>query len=353
MTDTGPSRRRALTLALVVVECAVLLALADGVARLLLPSGLRFIHPQMLVEPHARRIYDYRPGQKAFTIDKPFITNSRGFRDEREIPAEKGEEIRVLSLGDSIALGLGVAAEDAYARQLEGRLARRYGSVRVINAGVGCYSTWQEVDLLSEKGLDSRPDVVLLGFFWNDLYVKPHPVEPLPAERAGEQADANLQYLRLLKRSPLLLFLRERLVILRNRMKPTFDWTHQETILQGRSNAYLERAYGDVATSLREFGNLGRQNGFVPIVIIFPHPAQVSRPDSPTVMQERIHGLAVEAGVRTIDMLNPLRRSYATGEELYIPWDHTHLTPHGHSVVAAELEGVIVRDRLIDGRPPS
>src|SRR5205807_8992996 len=141
---------------------------------------------------HPRRIYDHIPNQHAFTIDKPFVTNAMGFRDDREVPVEKDGEFRIFSLGDSMAVGLGVSVEETYVRQLENSIAHRLSRVRVINAAVGSYSTWQEVDLLKEKGIQLQPDIVMLAFYWNDLYIKPDPIVPLPQNLSAEQHDAAL-----------------------------------------------------------------------------------------------------------------------------------------------------------------
>src|SRR5438552_18956910 len=90
---------------IIVIEVVVLFIGAEIAASFFLPPGLKFIHPQMLMDPNARRAYFPRPNQKAFTIDQPFVTNSLGLRDEREVPAEKQGEFRVLTLGDSLTVG--------------------------------------------------------------------------------------------------------------------------------------------------------------------------------------------------------------------------------------------------------
>ena len=314
---------------------------------LFLPPGPQFIHPQMIMEPSTRRIYEHRPNQRAFTIDKPFHTNSMGFRDDREVPLNKDGEFRIFSLGDSVAVGLGVSVEDTYARQLERLLGGRFNRVRVINAAVGSYSTWQEVDLLKEKGIHVQPDIAMIAFYWNDLYIKPVPVVPLDRSLSGDRQDATLKYLRLFKRSRLLLFLRERWEILQYRIWPTFEWTHQEMIYEGRSSPYLEKAYGEVGESLEEFKSLGKTYGFVPILIILPLPGQVHSLDAPTHMQQRLTAIAKRMGLRTVDLLAPLQRAYATKPDLFIPWDNTHFTPRGHKVVAEALEQYLVTEHLV------
>jgi len=347
------------TSAVLFIECVLLFVLSETIARLFLPPGLRVIHPQMLVESNATRIYDHIPNQHAFTIDQPFVTNSMGFRDNREVPLNKAGEIRVLSLGDSMAVGLGVSGGDTYANQLEMLLRRRYDPVRVINGGVGGYSIWQEIDLLKEKGIHVQPDIVLVAFYWNDLYTKPNRVIPLPRNQGGEQLDAdagaNSKYLRLLKRSTFLQFLRERLNILWFKISPTFDWVHQEMIFEGRSSPYLEEAYRDIADDLEEFKALADTHGFVPILLVLPISAQVTHLDAPVHMQQRIISIAKKLGLRTLDLLRPLQRAHATGSELFIPWEYVHYSPQGHKVVAEAIGQYLLQAGLVLSsleRPP-
>jgi lysophospholipase L1-like esterase len=348
---SGSKLNRGLKLgAILLLEFIGVFIVGEAIARWYLPSGPRFIHPQILVQPNSRRIYEHIPNQYAFTIDKPFVTNTMGFRDDREVPANKNGEFRIFSLGDSVAVGLGVSVEHTYVRQLEKLLDHHQKRVRVINAAVASYSTWQEVDLLKEKGIQFQPDIVLLAFYWNDLYIKPVPIVPLPKNLSGDQQDAALKYLRLLKRSALLLFLRERTQILLLKISPTFDWTHQEMIYEGASSPYLEQAYTEVGTSLEEFGSLAREHAFVPILIILPIPGQVRHLDAPKYMQERIGEMAKKAGLHTLDVLPSLQRAYAANPDLFIPWDNTHFSPRGHQVMAETLQQYLLTHGWISQR---
>ena len=332
---------------ILVLECIVLFAVAEGIARLFLPPGPHFIHPQMLVEPSMRRGFTHKPNQHAYTIDKPFVTNSLGLRDEREVPVNKEREVRIVALGDSMTVGLGVRSEETFASQLEKSLNTRFGRVRALNAAVGAYTTWQEVDLLKEKIDHLQPDIVLLVFYWNDLYTKPRPVVAIPVSESGEQHDAALKYLRIFKRSALLLFLRERYAILRLKISPSFDWSHQEMIYEGGTSPYLEQAYQDVSESLEELKSLGEKHGFIPIVIVLPIPGQIHRLDAPIHMQNRLKMITDKIGLRTIDMLHPLQQAYTLRHDLVIPWDNSHYSPQGHKVVAESIERYLLAEGLL------
>jgi len=332
---------------LLVLELAVVFAAAEWAASWYLPTGHHYRHPQPIMEPDARRIYSYRANQQAYTIDHPFITNSLALREADEIPPDADGDLRIMALGDSMTAGVGVAAEDTYVKQLETRLKAEGIRGRVVNAGVAGYGTWQELDLLNEKRGAVRPDIVTLQLHWNDLYPRPTEIIPIAGDQSGDRQDAVQRYLRILKRSRVLLFLRERWASFSNTLSPSVDWIHRDMIWRGATNMYVEEAYGDMDRSLREFAALQRE-GIVPILLIFPMPMQVQDKDAPPVhMQTRLEAMAKRAGLRTVDLLPALRHAYREHSDLYIPWDHEHLTPRGHRVVAEALRQYLVEQHLL------
>ncbi|MCZ6600300.1 MAG: tetratricopeptide repeat protein [Acidobacteria bacterium] len=95
-------------------------------------------------------------------------TNSFGQRDlERKVAATAGVR-RVILLGDSVVEGVGLREmDDLISRQLEQLYPG--GTLEVLNFGVSGYCTAAEVELLRTKGLQFRPDVVVLIFVENDF----------------------------------------------------------------------------------------------------------------------------------------------------------------------------------------
>ncbi|QNN70571.1 GDSL-type esterase/lipase family protein [Thermomonas carbonis] len=80
---------------------------------------------------------------------------------------------RVLMLGDSYTLGVGVHEEDTFAVQLQSLLnspaaARRGESFEVVNCGVSGYATKQERQLFEILGPVLQPDIVVLTMVLND-----------------------------------------------------------------------------------------------------------------------------------------------------------------------------------------
>jgi len=120
----------------------------------------------------------HRPHAKARLMGVEIALNSIGLRNA-EVPARKSAgTVRILVLGDSIAMGWGVEEKDCFARRLEGRLNRRAAETggpayEVVNAGVGNTNTVQEWAYFKNAGHRLDPDMLLLAFFINDA-------EPVP-----------------------------------------------------------------------------------------------------------------------------------------------------------------------------
>jgi hypothetical protein len=99
-----------------------------------------------------------------------FHINGQGFRDTREFDYEKPEgELRVLVLGDSFTVGYESAQDETYSAVLERYLDGQGLAAEVINAGMSGSSTAEALVLLEQEGVKYAPDVVVLGYYGNDL----------------------------------------------------------------------------------------------------------------------------------------------------------------------------------------
>jgi hypothetical protein len=102
----------------------------------------------------------------------PVHVNSLGFRDSRDYALLKGPTtFRILVLGDSVTFGHGSVSEHTYPFLLEQRLKSWRPDVdwQVWNLGVPGYNTSQELAHLLQVGPAYMPDLVIIGFFENDL----------------------------------------------------------------------------------------------------------------------------------------------------------------------------------------
>ncbi len=97
-------------------------------------------------------------------------TNSLGLRDT-EIQPKQPEEFRILSLGESTTFGHGVENNQTYSALLQDKLgeAEFDRPIRVINAGVSGYTSFQSLQFLKQSSAGLRPDLVLFYHEINDF----------------------------------------------------------------------------------------------------------------------------------------------------------------------------------------
>jgi lysophospholipase L1-like esterase len=103
--------------------------------------------------------------------DEVLRTNNRGLAGP-ELPATKpAGEFRIVVLGDSYTVGGQVPYEQIFPAVLEQELhSRGYTNVRVIDMGVGGYTTYNEAGLLRENLSWLQPDLVVVAtFLGNDV----------------------------------------------------------------------------------------------------------------------------------------------------------------------------------------
>jgi lysophospholipase L1-like esterase len=121
------------------------------------------------------------PGYSGWFAGVPVRINNLGFRDSRDYALGKtAGTFRILVFGDSVTFGHGAIYETTYPYLLEGRLKAWRPDVRweVWNLGVPGYNTSQELAYLQEVGDRYDPDLVIIGFYENDLIDNqpvPHP----------------------------------------------------------------------------------------------------------------------------------------------------------------------------------
>lgn len=94
---------------------------------------------------------------------KVLNSNSKGIRG-REYSYERSVEKRVVIFGDSFTFGDEVSDNETYAYYLQEKLV----SSQVINFGVHGYGHDQMLIYLKEEGIKYRPDIVILGFVYED-----------------------------------------------------------------------------------------------------------------------------------------------------------------------------------------
>jgi hypothetical protein len=136
------------------------------------------------------------PGYRGWFAGVPVEINALGFRDGREYAVEKPERtFRILVLGDSVTFGHGALSDTTYPYLLEQQLRAWRPDVpwEVWNLGVPGYNTAQELAYLRQVGPRYRPDLVVVGFYENDLAGNDVPDHPSLARRASSALQRAMQ----------------------------------------------------------------------------------------------------------------------------------------------------------------
>jgi lysophospholipase L1-like esterase len=295
--------------------------------------------------------------------------NSLGFRGPEISVETPPGRIRVLVLGDSMTYGVGVEYEETYSAVLESLDPR----LQVINTGVPGYCGEQELLVLEEFIERLAPDVVLVAYFWNDLWgpvqgdfrhfevrdgvlhrldhdpiTEQHPMFARLREKYEERLRG---YGFLTYESHLYRFLSDRFKLLGYAIRD-LRGEAPEVERGGHIDERQEAAAWELSFALlRAQYDLARAHGVKFAVLVVPDQVQVE-PDVevyevPRVLwgiQEHVVGFARREGIPVIDPLDTMREIRARkGEPQYHRIDrHWNRVGHRHmgEVLLAELRAL-------------
>jgi lysophospholipase L1-like esterase len=175
---TGRVRYWFFNLALALVAAAIPCLAAEVILRVLSPPADT---PGLFRKVPSEMEWSGVPFAQGLFAGAPVSFNQLGLRDRERSHERTPGRIRILALGDSVTFGLGVAEAETFPRVTEDLLnaTRRkdLSSVEVLNFGMPGFNTVHELAQLRELGFAFHPDVVVLGFLYND-------VEPSTAQSA-------------------------------------------------------------------------------------------------------------------------------------------------------------------------
>lgn len=181
MTDLPPRRPRRLLARLVftAVGLALPLVLAEAVLRILDPAHSaeaidRERFSAAILERGANGALALRPDTRATLFGQIAEIGAHGLRNPIIEEPKPAGRFRILVIGDSVAFGWGVAATDSFPRRLEAELRRTPlagigADVEVINAACPGWGVPHYLQLLRDRGLSWRPDLVIVTLINNDL----------------------------------------------------------------------------------------------------------------------------------------------------------------------------------------
>jgi lysophospholipase L1-like esterase len=126
-----------------------------------------------LTDPLKKYSPDGMVGGITYTFGHRVDNNRYGFR-ERDFMVPKPQGVyRIMVLGDSLTWGVGLAPEERYTKLLEDALSKAFPGKKfeVLNFGLPGIPTVQERDILREHVDKVDPDLIVVGFCYNDPQV--------------------------------------------------------------------------------------------------------------------------------------------------------------------------------------
>lgn len=340
-------------MALAIVVPLLFLGLLEGVAYIWEQRQANGLYAWELVASR-RMIWEEHPSPGAgYTLMKPgshyewqgisVDINSHGLR-QPEISYEKAPStIRILNLGDSVAMGWGVREEITYGHQLEVLLNEKATGdqqYEVINAAVPGWNLENELAYLQAEGLKYQPDLILLDLtLVNDVYGK--------SALLAQNRPAPIEWLRSNTYFWPFLTVQLRTMQARSQGRDRIDVIDPPT----RPESYFpldaeDERWANFWGLVLDINQLAKENNVPVVLILFPLEFQVLDENYPTVPQDLLMAKAAEAGIPAVDLLPIFRQACQEKpggacqlEDRYLFADvWMHPSDLGHIITATQLE---------------
>ena len=295
-------------------------------------------------------------------------TNSLGYRNPEIDSIGK----RILFLGDSIVMGDYLNEQDTFVRQI-GELAKKEEkNWNVINAGVSGISLKNELSILTETGLSTVPNTVVLSFYLNDFQESPgvyiqdatfpffkdswliyYLVKTVNYLQSSSQK-TKIQNIRHVDGDKIATVANYKKIYEEQNIKLS-KWEssfkknneHSSTILRENPQLYNEiianfRDWGGawspemwdyIYPLFTEFKQLSEKHDFQLLILCFPVRLQVESEGLFNYPQRQLSKLSQELDIPMFDILPVLRKDFQSNtEDLF--YDQCHHTPYGNRIIS-------------------
>lgn len=347
-----PARRRRnlARAALVIFSSVVALLGAEGVLRVVSASGdtsgddewvRRYRHMNETIymrSPIEGLVYEPRPSSSVEMEYGVAGFDADGRRSDGTAPAATGERTHIAMVGDSLVWSEYVTVAESLPVQTEAALGDAFG---VSNFGVSGYDTTEEAIYYERRVRPHEPDVTVVVFCLNDLFIASGPYGRFATEEEAAQKDAQDRFFDRVARvrretldsvaraeesdATFTIFARLRAIVRR----ATFDDNYvDEYTIASADEASLTR----MRAGLGRLGRAIRDDGATPVLVISPMLEAWDRyPWAP--LHEVVREAGEAAGFSVHDPLDAWRGSERP-EDLRSPGDNLHYSARGNRVLA-------------------
>jgi len=333
-----------------------LLSVSIGVilSLLLAEVVMRFYHfnkltaDNLILSSNENLVYEHKPSItfiNRYGIKVKY--NSLGFIGE-EIGSKTEDTFRILGVGDSTTDGTYLPQAQRYlnllGKILETKINRR---IEIVNAGIGGYNTWQELEIIKDKGLLIKPDLIIVGICLND-YIENKP--KLGQSWFGRIAQENFndgsraRYFNFVyQKSALYKFIYD---FLSNARRTGYG--------QKGYQRYLEEYNFDIKPSdfqkwkkpFIEMMALTKKNKIKILFVIFPLHNQIIKGEN--VSYKPLSDFFKEENAYFLDLIKYFNGYSQEGKVLFIKRDIIHFNVLGHSITAEVIADYILKNKILE-----
>ena len=276
--------------------------------------------------------------------DIPIRINKLGLRGP-QIPDTKGDEYRILVLGDSITWGDYLFENELFHASLSTIQHPKGKAIRVINAGVGDIGMHEITDIYFEQYHAIQPDFVLINLYLNDA----RPPWGFPQEisqRGWLRRNIRLAEF-IYKRIRLYQWIKEEGAerFAWTSLQSKLNWKHNkddfQTLVQAAQYdwgaGWEQESIDTIRPFITKIRNHTEQNDIPIAMTILPVAYQVYSEETHPTPQNLLKTLAQEENIPVLDFL-PLMRKH-NDKRLY--YDQCHPNPQGNEIMAQELNSFV------------
>lgn len=343
-----PVRRLLLT----VMVMVVVFFSAEIIARMVAPPSTMESRSMFQLDPQVGYLYAKNHVYADYvwfgeTIDRPFYTNNRGLKGQKDYPVKKmSNELRVLCLGDSTTNS---SNNDSWPEFLEKILGKALpeNEVWVQNGGVSGYSSCHANRLAKREIPAFKPDVVVINVGTNDAgMANRHDSEDFAMDSFGKFIARLGQYSRLIT------------VIRRNIPTDLIEpWSNVPGVAINKNDT-PRVSLEESKENIRNMIKTARQYDAIPIVTLYPwlywdeqDNQMPSMADYPVYLQATWE-VVQEENVPYVDLISFLDRPDRAGFYLYCEsWgdrevmiENYHMNVPATEYTASEFTRVILEE---------
>ena len=270
--------------------------------------------------------YIPNPNFKGIVVNKeharnelPVVINSFGFRD-KEFVKEKGDVLRLVTIGDSETFPDTLLVEEQYGKVVE---VLTNNKVESLNLGVSGYGTLQSFNFFKRVGEQFDPDVVSYLFVPNDISEN---VQSRYALISGSRVQADWKNKKGMAKVQIFVYRNSFIA------RELYRLTRSSAVLDTQENPKLNEVNWDMMyNTLQEMQEYFSKEDIKFVVIISPFENEGENKE----IESRLLAILNELN---IEYINPTEEYIIRGGKEFLRWKYdSHLNSIGHKLLAELL----------------